>query len=322
MSVLYGAISPRHVHWDQLGKQLPAIMQAALLGPVLNVPINLLALANITGKSCNSNNEMIYSSISQGLTGVFGGFTCHIAVADTKLHMLCGGLTRWSTMLSGVVILVFMLFPWLFEIVRIIPRVVLAGKFVDLGVFFLVNAALTYKTLKKKEYINIWVMVVVSIIFNITTALVVGLGISFVFFVTEASRVENLDIETDAAIYRSNFVRTLRSSTMLSVPGRSCKVIKLRGHLYFATASRLRRRSARGGDDRTPTSALDGPAEVHRARLHARDGDGLEFGVDHARDHRRAQEGRWVRGCVSHWSRAVGERVILGTGRRLGRCER
>ena len=231
-----------NVKWSYIvkGDMVSALWQAAAFGPVMNVPINVLALGTLTGKDFEANYEISISALANVLGGFLGGFTHYISVADTKLHMLIGGTTRWSTLLVGVLLALFMFLPWTLEIVRIIPQVVLAGKFVDLGVYFLYAAGLAGRTLKTKEFLNIWLMLVVSIVFSITTAIMMGLVIAFFFFIAESSSTKNIEFDTDGSVLTSDSIRTLKVTTMLSVLGRLTRVVKLKGEIFFATSAQIR----------------------------------------------------------------------------------
>jgi SulP family sulfate permease len=234
--VLYRHVwSYDNIHLKYLIENFVDLVLAAILGPVLNIVINTTMLNPVLKERADLNTELLLNGKAMLCMSLLSGFPAYVAIVNTNLHINSGGDARWSTVLAGCVAGSFFALPWMINIVRVIPNVVIGGMFVSFGVDFMAGAAKQYDRIKKVEFALVWCMVAVSICNSFTHAMLFGLMGSFVIFIHQYSRVNNIMLESTLSVLMSHSERTMKQEQSLKVAASSVFILRLTGYLYFAT---------------------------------------------------------------------------------------
>lgn len=234
--VLYRSMwSFENVHIKYVWGNFGDLVVAACLGPVLSIGVKTNMMQPILKERIDLNDELLVNGKSMLGISLLSGYPAYAALGNTKLHICAGGSTRWSTVLAGCVTGCFFSFPWMAQVVRVIPNALIGGLFVNYGLEFMGGAAKEYWRIKKVEYALVWCMVVVSIVSSFSHAIVYGLMGSFVIFIHQYSLVNNVLLESYLNILMSHSERTMKQEQSLQVAASSVFVLRLTGYLYFAT---------------------------------------------------------------------------------------
>ena len=67
----------------------------------------------------NINREFVVHGLSWVFSGLLGGHVHELSSADTLCHRKCGGNTRWSCALSGVLLLIVFMVSEVLIIVQV-----------------------------------------------------------------------------------------------------------------------------------------------------------------------------------------------------------
>ena len=178
-----------------LGSITPYIFTAfslALLGAIDSLLTSIVA-DNMTKTKHKPNQELIGQGIGNSIAALFGGIPGAGATIRTVVNIQAGGKTRLSGMVAGVLLLVVLLA--LGPIASQIPAAVLAGILITVGI-----GVMDYKGLKalpkmdRSEIAVMMIVLVLSVIWNLVNAVIIGLVIAALIFMKKMS-----DITADGA---------------------------------------------------------------------------------------------------------------------------
>lgn len=183
-----------------LGNITPYIFTAltlALLGAIDSLLTSVVA-DNITKTKHKPNKELIGQGIGNSIAAIFGGIPGAGATIRTVVNVNAGGKTRFSGMISSLLLLLILLA--LGPIASQIPAAVLAGILITVGI-----GVMDYKGLKAIPYMPrpeiaiMLIVLVLSSVWNLVYAVGIGLVIASLMFMkkigdltTERSYVKSL----------------------------------------------------------------------------------------------------------------------------------
>ena len=164
----------------------------ALLGAIDSLLTSIVA-DNMTKTKHKPNKELIGQGIGNSIAAIFGGIPGAGATIRTVVNIQAGGKTRLSGMVAGVLLLLILLVAG--PVASQIPAAVLAGILITVGI-----GVMDYKGLKaiptmdKSEVAVMMIVLVLSVVWNLVNAVIIGLVIAALIFMKKMS-----DITADGA---------------------------------------------------------------------------------------------------------------------------
>ncbi len=171
------------------------------------------------GEKINATQELYAQGIGNVIIPFFGGIPATAAIARTSVAIKSGGVTRMTSIIHslGLLASMFLLAPWMAQI----PLSALAG------VLFItswrMNEWSSIKTIfskKIKTSIAMFLLTMLStVIFDLTTAILIGVGVSMILFVVKTRNEMTVKIEKPESVK----------------DGVETRVVYIDGSLFFGT---------------------------------------------------------------------------------------
>lgn len=164
----------------QVTPYIATAFSLALLGAIDSLLTSIVA-DNMTKTKHKPNKELIGQGIGNSVAALFGGIPGAGATIRTVVNIQAGGKTRLSGMVAGVLLLFILLA--LGPIASQIPAAVLAGILITVGI-----GVMDYKGLRaipkipKEEVIIMLIVLVLSVVWNLVYAVLIGMVISALIF--------------------------------------------------------------------------------------------------------------------------------------------
>ena len=170
-------------HFSDISPFVMAIVSLALLGSIDSLLTSVI-VDNMTKTRHNSSQELISQGVGNSMSALFGGIPGASATIRTLVNMNSGGKTRISGIVASLLLLSILLA--LAPIASLIPSAVLAGVLVTVGI-----GIMDYKGLKAigkmpiGDVIVMFVVMLLTIFFDLVIAVGVGLVISALIFMKQ-----------------------------------------------------------------------------------------------------------------------------------------
>jgi len=132
------------IPWNELGNLVVPAMSIAALGTIESLLCGAVA-GNMTGKRMRNSVELVGQGIGNIIIPFFGGVPATAAIARTSVGIKSGSVTRMTTILHGLVLLLAALL--LAPVISQIPLAALAGV-----LFFTAAEYVNYTYLQWFEY--------------------------------------------------------------------------------------------------------------------------------------------------------------------------
>ena len=130
--------------FDQIGPLVPAALVIALIG--FAEPVSIArTFANETGQRWNPNREFVASGIANTVAAFSGAYPVGGSFSRSSVNRLAGAQTRWAGGVTGVVVLIFLLFA---SVLEPLPTAVL-GAIVLAAVLSLIKPRLLWSIWKR-----------------------------------------------------------------------------------------------------------------------------------------------------------------------------
>lgn len=209
--------------FDKVASLIPAAFTIAMLAAIESMLSSVISDGMINDKT-NANTELVALGVGNILSGVFGGIPATGAIARTTVNVKNGGRTPISAVVHSVVILLatMLLLPLTYYIPM--PTIgaillVIAFNMADWKRFVHIC-----KTAANAEIIILVVTFVLTIIFNLMTAIAAGLIITAFLFLKEMADSAN--------------VRPWTGAGSRIIPDGSA-IYELNGPMFFAATDKL-----------------------------------------------------------------------------------
>ncbi len=182
-----------HFSFSSIYMFIGAAITLAGLGSIDSLLTSVVS-DNITKTKHKSNKELIGQGIGNTIAALFGGLPGAGATIRTVVNINNGGKTKISGMIHSVLILLVLIA--LGPIASQIPLSVLAGILITVGI-----GVMDYKGLKalrkipKTDAFILLLVLVVTVFFDLITAVLLGLTISCVLFMKSMSKATNSSTE-------------------------------------------------------------------------------------------------------------------------------
>ena len=191
-----------------------------------------------TGERHNAKKEMAAQGTGQILVGLLAGLGGGGTKGSTLVTIQSGG-GRWSPVVSGLLMIVLMLFAGAAG--SYLPISVLAGviTFVGIGMVDL-NIFSWLKTKENRIDGTIALSVIATIVLlNLVMAVAVGAAIAIIIFIRTQIKAPIIHRRVTAEHHHSLCARADNERKILDAQGSRIIMVELRGNLFFATADRL-----------------------------------------------------------------------------------
>ena len=232
--------------WDTIKGLAGPAFTIAILGAIESL-LSATVADGVTGDHHNSNTELIGQGIANLATPLFGGIPATGAIARTMTNINNGGRTPIAGIVHAVVLLLIFLF--LMPLARYIPMACLAGVLVVVS--YGMSGWRSFLAMLKNPKSDITVLLLtflLTIIFDLTIAIEVGLVCACLLFMRRMSETSDvsviyneIDISEDADMQAGNLEN-------LTIP-KDVEVYEINGPYFFGAGNRAEEMMQRFGND-------------------------------------------------------------------------
>ena len=217
---------------------LPAAFTIAMLGAIESL-LSAMVADGVVGDKHNSNTELIGNGLANIVTPFFGGIPATGAIARTMANINNGGRTPVAGIAHTVVLLLVLLL--LGDLVGLIPMPCLAG--VLIVVSYNMSGWRTIRSMCRQSRGDIAVLFVtllLTVIFDLTIAIEVGLVMAVVLFMKRVMESSNISVVENEINLHSDGEKDEK----LTVPSLT-EVYEIEGPFFFGVANRFEELSRR-----------------------------------------------------------------------------
>lgn len=224
-------------------RELPAtIVLSAALAFAMLASLNTLLTSVIadlaTETRHHAKRELLAQGVGQTLAGVLGGMGGSGTTGATVVAVRTGA-RRWAGATAGVAFLVLVFFFG--PAGTLLPVSVLAGiiihvaaSMIERDIFDWLRSGRT-----RNDALIALLVTIVTVAYDLVTAVGVGVVIAIVFFLTAQARMSVIHRRSNGMQRHSVRLRTENERALLAAHGDRIALCELRGNLFFATADSL-----------------------------------------------------------------------------------
>ena len=226
----------------------PSAFTIAMLGAIESL-LSAMVADGVIGDKHNSNTELIAQGVANVVTPFFGGIPATGAIARTMANINNGGRTPVAGMIHAVVLLLVLL--CFGPLVGMIPMACLAGVLIIVSYNMSGwREIVTLSKAPKSDVIVMLVTFVLTVIFDLTIAIEIGLLLAVILFLkrtNETTIIRSFSDEIDPTL--SNDIR-LHGNDLekLHIPPHT-EVYEIDGPYFFGIANKFDEISQRMGTD-------------------------------------------------------------------------
>ena len=223
--------------WETIKGLVQPAITIAVLGAIESL-LSATVADGVIGARHSSNTELIAQGVANLASPLFGGIPATGAIARTMTNINNGGRTPVAGIIHAVVLLVIFLF--LMPLAQYIPMACLAGVLVVVSYGMSGWRSFT-SILKnpKSDVIVLWVTFLLTVIFDLTVAIEVGLICACLLFMrrmAETTDVKVISDEINPAEEESDF--QLGNLEHLTIP-EGVEVYEINGPYFFGAGNKF-----------------------------------------------------------------------------------
>lgn len=224
-----------NLSWESVKSLFPTAMVIAVLGAIESL-LSATVADGVCGDHHNSNQELIGQGVANLCTPLFGGIPCTGAIARTMTNINNGGRTPVAGIIHAAVLLI--IFLVLMPLAAYIPMSCLAGVLVIVS--YNMSGWRTFMQLMKNpksDVIVLFITFLLTVIFDLTIAIEVGLLIACLLFMKRMAESTQIKViadeidpndETDAEVHEEH----------LRIP-QGVEVYEINGPYFFGIANKF-----------------------------------------------------------------------------------
>lgn len=223
------------ITWEVFTKLMSPAMVIAMLGAIESL-LSAAVADGVIGDKHDSNQELVGQGIANMACSLFGGIPATGAIARTMTNINNGGRTPIAGIIHALVLLLIYFF--LMPLAKYIPMSCLAGILVVVS--YNMSEWRSFKAILKNPKSDITVLLVtffLTVIFDLTVAIEVGILIACLLFMRRMSEVTKVSVETQE-IDLSADSDLPDNNEHLSIPER-VEVYEINGPYFFGIANRF-----------------------------------------------------------------------------------
>ena len=223
--------------WDTIKGLVSPAITIAILGAIESL-LSATVADGVIGARHSSNTELIAQGVANLASPIFGGIPATGAIARTMTNINNGGRTPVAGIIHAVVLLLIFLF--LMPLAQYIPMACLAGVLVivSYGMSGWRSFASIMKN-PKSDVIVLWVTFLLTVIFDLTIAIEVGLICACLLFMrrmAETTDVKVISDEINPEEESSDF--QMGNLEHLTIP-KGVEVYEINGPYFFGAGNKF-----------------------------------------------------------------------------------
>ena len=229
--------------WEGIRMLLPSAFTIAILGAIESLLSAAVADGVISDRH-NSNTELIAQGFANIASPLFGGIPATGAIARTMTNINNGGRTPIAGIIHAIVLLLIFLF--LMPLAKYIPMACLAGVLVIVS--YGMCGWRSFVALMKNPKSDVTVLLItffLTIIFDLTVAIEVGLIIACLLFMKRMSETTDVKVIMDEINEESDIVKG--NLEHLTIP-QGVEVYEINGPYFFGAGNKFEEIMATFGD--------------------------------------------------------------------------
>jgi len=221
--------------WEVMKGLFPAAMTIAILGAIESL-LSATVADGVTGDKHNSNQELIAQGAANLITPLFGGIPATGAIARTMTNINNGGKSPVAGIIHAVVL--FLILICLGPLTKHIPMACLAGVLVIVS--YNMSEWRTFRSLMRYPKSDIAVLLItffLTVIFDLTVAIEVGIVIACLLFMRRVAETTNLSVITEE-IDPNAGIDIAVNEEPLKIP-EGVEVYEIEGPFFFGIANKF-----------------------------------------------------------------------------------
>lgn len=223
------------INMETINMLLPSAFTIALLGAIESL-LSATVADGVTGDKHHSNTELIAQGAANIVVPFFGGIPVTGAIARTMTNINNGGRTPVAGIIHAVVLLLILLF--LGPLTKHIPMACLAGVLIIVS--YNMSEWRTFRSLLKNPKSDVIVLLVtffLTVIFDLTIAIEVGLLLAMLLFMRRIAEVTHISVVKDK-IDLSTEGEFVHDNEILEIP-EGTEVYEIDGPFFFGVANKF-----------------------------------------------------------------------------------
>lgn len=214
-------------------------MASVFLIAVLSLMLSISGLGLLSRAEPDMNHELKVAGLANIFSGLGGGMIGLPSYSLSSLALNMGAAKeRWVGVLAILVCIMVFLFG--LDLLAYMPRIVLSGILIYLGLSFLREWLFEgWRKFAPLEYLVIPIILTVSIIAGFVQGVLVGLVAAIVLFVVKYSQTRVVAHATSGSQLMSNVDRTAAAQQVIQTNGDQVLAMSLQGYLFFGTAGQV-----------------------------------------------------------------------------------
>ncbi len=225
---------------------LPSSFTIAMLCAIQSL-LSATVADGVTGDRHHSNTELIAQGIGNMVVPMFGGIPVTGAIARTMANINYGGRTPVAAIINSLVLLIILLF--LVPFTKHIPMACLAGVLVIIS--YNMSDWRTFRSLLKNPKSDVIVLLVtffLTVLFDLTIAIEIGLLLAMLSFMKRISETTNVSIFKDELDLSTDSESSL-DNNKLTLP-KGVEVYEIDGPFFFGIANKFDETMKQSGNDK------------------------------------------------------------------------
>lgn len=234
-----------HITWEGVKSLLPTAMVIAVLGAIESL-LSATVADGVCGDHHNSNQELIGQGVANLCTPLFGGIPCTGAIARTMTNINNGGRTPVAGIIHAAVLMLIFLF--LMPLAQYIPMACLAGVLVIVS--YGMSGWRSFTELMKNPKSDVAVLLItffLTIIFDLTIAIEVGLLIACLLFMKRMAETTDVKVIMDEIDPNDELDIEQGNLEHLTIP-KGVEVYEINGPYFFGAGNKFEEVMAVFGD--------------------------------------------------------------------------
>lgn len=230
--------------WEIIKNLLPAAFTIAILGAIESL-LSATVADGVTGDKHDSNQELVAQGVANMITPLFGGIPATGAIARTMTNINNGGKTPVAGIIHAVVLLFILLF--LMPLAQYIPMACLAGVLVIVS--YNMSEWRTFRALMKNPKSDVVVLLVtflLTVVFDLTIAIEVGLVIACLLFMKRVAETTNISVIKDEINPESELDSETHEEHLIIPEG--VEIYEINGPYFFGIANKFEETMLQLGD--------------------------------------------------------------------------
>ena len=229
--------------WDTIKSLVAPALTIAVLGAIESL-LSATVADGVIGAHHNSNTELVAQGLANIASPIFGGIPATGAIARTMTNINNGGKTPVSGIVHAIVLLLIFLF--FMPLAKYIPMACLAGVLVIVS--YGMSGWRSFMALMKNPKSDVTVLLItffLTIIFDLTVAIEVGLIIACLLFMKRVSEITDVKAVTDEINEESDMIKD--NAEHLAIP-EGVEVYEINGPYFFGAGNKFEEVMATFGD--------------------------------------------------------------------------